>query len=199
MINAPQYDEKGLLMQAAAGDRDAFTKLYSSHIDHAFRFIFLFTKSKEETEEILQEVFVKIWEKRENLAGVESFKNYLFRAAKNKLISQVRHIQIRHRVLSEIKRNKSIGIENANYEIDYKAYYQIVQEAIEKLPPKRKLIFRMNIENGLSHDEIAEQLKVSKSFVKGQLYKSYDFVKQYLFKHGEFYFPALFFLTGMIQ
>jgi len=199
MANAPRYDEKTLLMQVAAGDRKAFTELYSSYVNNVYRYIFLFTKSKEETEEIMQDVFVKIWEKREKLAEVESFKNYLFRAAKNKLISEVRHLQVRHRVLSEIKRSR-VGVhETTNYEVDYKVYYQVVQKAIEKLPPKRKLIFRLNTENGLSHDEIADQLKVSKSFVKNQLYKAYDFVRQYLSKHGELYFPMLITLIGIIK
>jgi RNA polymerase sigma-70 factor (ECF subfamily) len=199
MANVPQYEEKMLLMQVAAGDRKAFTELYSQYVEDVYSFIFLFTKSKEDSEEIMQDVFVKIWEKREKLLEVESFKSYLYKAAKNKLISEVRHLQIKHRVLSEIKRNKATSYETANYEIDYRAYYQAVQKAIEKLPPKRKLIFRLSTENGLSHDEIASQLKISKSFVKNQLYKSYDFVRQYLSRHGEFYFPMLIALIGIIK
>lgn len=199
MANSPRYDEKTLLMLVAAGDRKAFTELYSLYIDNVYRYIFLFTRSKEEAEEIIQDVFVKIWEKREKLVEVESFKSYLFKAAKNKLISEVRHLQIRHRVLSEIKRSKTGVHETANYEVDYKMYYQVVQKAIEKLPPKRKLIFRLNTENGLTHDEIAEQLNVSKSFVKNQLYKAYDFVRQYLSKHGELYFPMLITFIGILK
>ena len=191
-----QYDEKALLAQAATGDRKAFTQLYSAQIDNVYNYIFLFTKSKEETEEILQDVFVRIWEKRENLKKVDSFKNYLYKAAKNKLISQMRHLQIRYRVLSEIKRNKAAIQPTTNDEVDYKEYYRVVQMAIEKLPPKRKLIFRLNTENGLSHDEIAEQLQISKSVVKNQLYKAYDFVRQYLSKHGEISFPLLILLIA---
>lgn len=199
MMSTPQYDEKKLLSQVAAGDRNAFTTLYTQWVDGLYRFIFLFTKSKEETEEVLQDTFIKMWEKREKLAEVESFKNYLFRAAKNNLISNVRRMQIKHRVLSEIKRRQNVYGESTNDVVDYKAYYKIVRQAIEQLPPKRKLIFRMNVENGLSHDEIASELNVSKSFVKGQVYKAYDFVRQYLSEHGEFYFPLLIVLIGVIK
>lgn len=191
MLNVPSYDEKALLSQAATGDRQAFTQLYKAYLNNSYNYIYLFTKSREETEEILQEVFVKIWESREKLAEVQSFKNYLFKSAKNKLLDQIRKEQIRHRVLTEIKRNKSIVQETTNDDFAYREYYRIVQEAIEKLPPKRKLIFRLNTENSLSHDEIAEQLNISKSVVKNQLYKAYDFVRQYLFKHGEFSFSLL--------
>ena len=186
MLIAPPYDENALLLLAATGDRQAFTQLYKAHLNNCYNYIFLFTKSKEETEEILQEVFVKIWEGREKLANVQSFKNYLLKSAKNKLLDHVRKEQIRHRVLTEIKRNNSIVQENTNDDFAYREYYRIVQDAIEKLPPKRKLIFRLNTENGLSHNEIAVQLNISKSVVKNQLYKAYDFVRQYLSKHGEF-------------
>ncbi|HEY4482454.1 MAG TPA: RNA polymerase sigma-70 factor [Candidatus Brocadiaceae bacterium] len=199
MSNASQYDEKALLERVAVGDRKAFTDLYSNHVNGLYRFIYLFTKSKEETEEILQDVFVRIWEKKERLAEVQSFKNYLFKAAKNKLISHVRHLQIKDRVLSEIRRSRSNSSETTYDQVDYKEYYDIVQRAIDKLPPKRKLIFRLNTENGLSQDEIADKLKVSKSFVQKQLYKAYDFVRQYLSKHGQLYFPLIVFLASFVS
>jgi RNA polymerase sigma-70 factor (family 1) len=188
MLIAPPYDENDLLLQASTGDRQAFTQLYKAYLNNCYNYIFLFTKSQEETGEILQEVFVKIWEGREKLANVQSFKNYLLKSAKNKLLDHVRKEQIRHRVLTEIKRNNSIVQETTNDDFAYREYYRIVQQAIEKLPPKRKLIFRLNTENGLSHNEIAEQLNISKSVVKNQLYKACDFVRQYLSKHGEFSF-----------
>jgi RNA polymerase sigma-70 factor (ECF subfamily) len=199
MMNAAQYDEKALLLKAADGDRKAFTELYAKWADSLYNYVFLFCKSKEDSEEILQEVFVKLWEGRERLTEINSFKNYLFKAAKNKVINQVNHLQVRHRVFAEIKRKKASEYESASDEADYKSYYQIVQKAIAKLPPKRKLIFRLNVENGLSHDEIASQLQVSKSFVKNQLYKAYEFVRQYLSRHGDFYFPVLIFLFALIR
>jgi RNA polymerase sigma-70 factor (family 1) len=190
MLIAQPYDENTLLLQASTGDRQAFTQLYKACLNNCYNYIFLFTKSQDETEEILQEVFIKIWESREKLANVQSFKNYLLTSAKNKLLDHVRKEQVRHRVLTEIKRNNSIVQETTNDDFAYREYYRIVQQAIEKLPPKHKLIFRLNTENGLSHNEIAEQLNISKSVVKNQLYKACDFVRQYLSKHAEFTFST---------
>jgi len=191
MLIAAKYDERTLLTLVAAGDRQAFTELYTTHLNNLYRYIFLFTKSKEETEEILQEIFIKIWQNREKLSEVDSIKNYLFRFAKNKLLDKIRHMQIRQRVLSEIKRTKSISETTTSDQCAYREYYHVVQQAIEKLPPKRKLIFRLNIENGLSQDEIARQLNISKSVVKKQIYRASLFVREYLFKHGEISFPIL--------
>lgn len=196
MLTAAKYDEKALLTLVAKGDRGAFKQLYSSYLNDLHHFIFLFTKSKEETEDILQEIFIKIWENREKLPEVDSLKNYLFRFAKNKLLDNIRHLQVRQRVLSEIRRTKNISENTTGDQYTYKEYYHLVQQAIEKLPPKRKLIFRLNIENGLSQDEIASQLNISKSVVQKQIYKASYFVREYLFTHSEpsFCLVVIFFL-----
>ncbi len=176
---------------AAAGDRKAFTQLYKDHLNNVFNYIFLFTKSKEETEELIQDVFVKIWENREKLPDVQLFKSYLFKMAKNKLIDQVRHEQIKYRVFAEVKRTKVASEDITADQSAYKEYYLIVQQAIEKLPTRRKFIFKLSTENGLSHDEIAARLNISKSAVKKQLYNASDFVRNYLAKHGELSFSIM--------
>jgi RNA polymerase sigma-70 factor (ECF subfamily) len=174
----------------ATGNRPAFTQLYTTYLKDLYRYIFLFTKSKEESEEILQDIFIKIWENREKLPEIDSFKNYLFRFAKNKLLDKIRHLQIRSRVLSEIKRTKNISETTTSDQCAYREYYKVVQQAMEKLPPKRKLIFRLNIENGLSQDEIASELNISKSVVQKQIGRASLFVRAYLFKHGEISLPS---------
>ena len=198
MVLADKYDEKALLALVATGNREAFTKIYATHLNNLYRYVFLFTKSKEESEEILQDLFIKIWENREKLAEVDSFKNYIFRIAKNKMLDNIRHLQTRQRVFAEIKRTKDIAEFTTTDHCVYREYYQVVQQAIEKLPPKRKLIFRLNIENGLSPDEIAHKLSISKSVVQKQTYKASHFVREYLLKHSEISFPilaTLFFLA----
>jgi RNA polymerase sigma-70 factor (family 1) len=197
MTDASHFDEKLLLAAVAAGDRGAFNQLYSAHINNVYNYIYLFTKSKEETEELLQEVFVHLWEKREMLAEVVSFKNYLFRAAKNRLITNVRHMQVKHKVLSQIRQSTDDTQHTTEYDVAYKEYHQVLQRAIAKLPPKRRLIFRMNIENGLSYDEIAHQLQISKSVVKNQFYKALDFIRQYLIQHGASSLAVILILTQL--
>jgi RNA polymerase sigma-70 factor (family 1) len=183
---------KALLKRIASGDRVAFTQFYTSHLNNLHRYIYLFTRSKEETEEILQDIFIKIWESREKLTELDSAKNYLLQIAKNKIIDKVRSHQIRQRVLAEIRRSKEVFDSATGDECAFREYYKVVQQAIDKLPAKRKLIFRLNIENGLSQDEIAQQLKISRSVVQKQLYSASHFVRKYLFEHGEISFSLLF-------
>ena len=189
--------EKQMLLKVASGDRSAFQILYKQYLPGLYRNVFLFTHSRETTEEIVQDVFIKIWEVKETLVNVRSFENYLYRSAKNKLFDFIRHEQVKYKVHLQLKRSANSASETIHDDVVYKEYYRIVQEAINTLPPKRKLIFKLSAESGLSHDEIAAHLKVSKSFVKGQLYKSYETVRSYLAKHGEFTFSllAIFFLS----
>ena len=187
------YEEGQILLKRIAeGDRVAFTYFYTSHLNHLYRYIYLFTKSKEDTEEILQDIFIKIWENREKMIEIESAASYLTQIAKNKMLDKVRSLQIRQRVLSEIRRSRDNFTSATSDDCAFREYYHVVQQAIDKLPPKRKLIFRLNIENGLSQDEIAHQLNISRSVVQKQLYSASHFVRKYLFKHGEISMSLLF-------
>ena len=187
-----QYDEKMLLSLVATGDRIAFTHLYKTHLDHAWNFAILFTHSQDEAKELVQETFVKVWESREKLSKVNSFRNYLLRSVKNLSIDYVRRNQVRHRVMTEIKRNSEASAETTESGLSYKQYYLIIQEAIEKLPPSRRLIFRLSTENGLTLDEIAVKLGISKPVVKKQLYKAFDFVRSYLTSKGDLSLSIMF-------
>lgn len=184
MIAASQ-NEKTLLVLVTKGDRNAFTQLYAHYVHPLYKYIYLFTKSEEEAKEIQQEIFIKIWENREKLAQVETFEAYLFRVARNRMLDKVRHLQIQHRVMQEIRRTAKQSETTTSDQCAYREYYLVVQQAIAKLPPRRRLIFQLNIENGLSQDEIADQLDISTSVVQKQIYKASSFVRSYLFKHGE--------------
>jgi RNA polymerase sigma-70 factor (family 1) len=191
MLIAANYNEQALLSLIANGDRKAFAKIYTTYLSNLYRYVFLFTKSEEETREIIQEIFIKLWESREKLPEIGSFENYVFRMVKNRLLDKIRQLQIRQRVHLEIKRSRISSENTTGDQCAYREYYKVVQQAIEKLPPKRKLIFRLNIENGLSQDEIAAKLSISKSVVQKQIYSASHFVKKYLHKHGEIVFPVL--------
>ncbi|MHA4807337.1 RNA polymerase sigma factor [Flavitalea flava] len=191
MNKTPLYNENELLLLASRGDRQAFSALYTQYLDHLYKYIFLFTKSPFTSQEIIQDVFIHIWESRERLQGVNSFRSYLFRAARNKALDYIRHRQVEQRILAGYMLEKREIPETPQDTLDYKAYYHLVQEAIAQLPPRRQLIFRMNTEKGLSHDEIARELDISKSAVKNQLYEAYDFVRGYLSQHGEISFALI--------
>jgi len=191
------YNEKELLSQIAGGDRDAFRELYSRYFPLVERYVSLFESSKRNQEELMQDVFVRIWEKRDKLTGVESFKGYLFFVSRNVVYNYIRALKVRKR-LNDLEDSADASSEsNLENEMLFKQYYNIALEAIEKLPEGRRKILKMSVDQALTLDEIAAALNISRSGVKKQLYAATAFVRQYLQEHGElslllFVFISLF-------
>lgn len=190
------YNEKEILVRVAGGDRDAFKELYSVYFPLVERYVTLFEPSKRNLDELTQDVFVRIWEKQTRLAEVESFKNYLFLVARNVVYNYIRALKVQKLKELDDSVETSSGSDSEN-ELLFKQYYQLAQEAIEKLPAGRRKILKMSIDQGLTLDEIAAALNISRSGVKKQLYTATAFVRQYLRDHGElslllFVFISLF-------
>jgi RNA polymerase sigma-70 factor (ECF subfamily) len=188
-------DECDLLKRIAGDDRKAFTLLYSLHLHDLYRYVYLFTKSNERSEEIVQAVFVKIWEHRDALVNVMNFKSYVYRSARNLLLDEVRRSQVKQKVLCALLPSNETSSEHSDSKIICEQYYQIAQDAISLLPKKRKLIVELRTRDELSLDEIAERLSISKSVVKKQLYAGMAFVREYFQKNAELTSVLLFFLS----
>jgi len=179
------HNERELLSRVAAGDRDAFKLLYSGYYPVVQRYVVLFEPSKKYLDELTQDIFIKMWEKRERMAEVESFKDYLFLMVRNTVFNYFRSLKARQpiRDLEDMEvEDREQGAEDL---LLYKQYYEIVIEAMEKLPEGRRQILKMSIDRGMTLDEIAAELEISKSGVKNQLYKATAYVREYLKEHGE--------------
>jgi RNA polymerase sigma-70 factor (family 1) len=177
------FDEPTLLKQIAEGDRKAFSTLYEQYLGELYRYVYLFTKSKEQSEEIVQDVFLKIWEKRESLAHINSFKAYLYRSAKNLVLDGVRKDTVKLKAHQYLKPRSEQDEAMADERIINRQYEEIAERAIALLPEKRRAIFLMRTRDELSLDEIAAKLSISKSVVKKQLYAAISFVRSYVYKN----------------
>lgn len=188
--------EPELLRQISQGDREAFKAFYTHYYVYIQRYIALFEPSGDSLDELTQDVFVRIWEKRSHLEKVESLKSYLFLVTRNVVFNFLRSLKVQQKIkeLDGLPEPATNDLEN---QLLFKQYYRIAQEAMEKLPPGRRKVLRMSIDEGLSLDEIAAELNISRAGVKKQLYAATAFVRQYLHEHGEitallFVFLSLF-------
>lgn len=188
------HNEKELLMQVSHGDREAFRVLYTACYPYVQRYISLFESSGRVRDELTQDVFVRIWEKRGRLMEVESFKGYLFVVTRNVVLNFFRALKFRQKV-KELDETMVAGENDLENELLYKQYYGLAVEAIEKLPPGRRKVLKMSIDEGLTLDEIAARLGISRSGVKKQLYAATAFVRQYLQEHGEITLALVIFLS----
>ncbi len=190
------YNERELLRQISDGDRAIFKVLYTTYYGDVQRYIALFEPTGTSLDELTQDVFVRIWEKRSYLERVDSFKGYLFMVTRNVVFNYLRGLKVQQKV-KELSEVEGSGRNELEEQLLFKQYYQIALEAMEKLPPGRRKVLKMSVDDGLTLDEIASELKISRAGVKKQLYAATAFVRQYLLEHGEltvllFVFLSLF-------
>lgn len=161
--------DNGLVAQLRNGNRDAFKMLFDKYGTRLYQFSLKYLRDKEDSEDLLNEVFMKIWENRRSLKTDTSFQSYLFTIAYN---------NIRQRFLKKSREEKYIQIfvgENlvdSSLGEDHVDYIQIVQKinkVIDLLPARRKEIFNLNYKEELKNHEIADKLGLSEQFVKNQL------------------------------
>lgn len=175
------YNEKELLLQIASGSQEAFGKLFDQYYKKIFCHILTYTKSTTVAEEIVQDIFLKVWMNREKLTTVESFSNYLFIIARNHVISAMRM-----RINKPIK---TFDLELIQDTVSAEQTYsrdaeRVILEGIEKLPPQQKAVFNMKRMDNLSYEEIGEQLGISKHTVKYHLVTALNFLRTYIAGSG---------------
>lgn len=176
--------EPQLLQRAAEGSREAYAMLYKHYLPKLYKYLYDITRSKEDSEEILQDVFLKLWEKKEDLGDIKTLSGYLFGIARNKLMNRYDHQKVQRKAIDYFAQHKEEIRSTTEDLYIYRQYNEVVQRAINALPPKRRQVFEMSTQQELSHDEIARELKISKSMVKKQLYAANNYVKEYLQLHA---------------
>jgi RNA polymerase sigma-70 factor (ECF subfamily) len=155
-----------------AGSYNAFTSLYHLYAPQLYAYVFSLTGSKSITDDIVQEAFIKIWVKREEIRTDLSFKSYLFTIAKNQLLNEFRR-QMKNPVFSDyisLQFIEEIGAESQiEQAIDFDEFNRRLQQAKQKISPRQAQIFEMNKEEGMSVEEIATQLNIKEQVVRNQL------------------------------
>lgn len=148
-------------------DEKAFSELFNRYYSGLCVYAFQFLHDDQKTQELVQEVFVQVWVKRKEIQVHSSVKSYLFRAVKNQLINWVNHQKVEQKYL-EMIRSEQEQLQPGQYflEVDLQ---QKIEASVEALPPKRKEIFKLSREEGLTYREIAEKLEVSVKTVETQM------------------------------
>ncbi|GAB4050213.1 RNA polymerase sigma factor [Spirosoma litoris] len=159
-----------VIYQAIQGDRAAFAKVYQHYRTPALKFSLSLLKDKEEAENMVHDVFIKIWEKRALINPELNFSSYLFTCLRNMIFDYLKQLEksqlLRQRYMERMERTT----EDDQDELETR--YIALHKAINALSEKRKLILLLNVEGGKSYQEIAESLRISKNTVKNQLVKA---------------------------
>lgn len=150
------------------GNLKAFSELFDRYGKRIFRFSMGYLKSVENAEEIVQEVFLKIWNNRHELSAQKSFEAYLFTIAKNGILNSIRKSKSEQAYLNYAKLHpgKNILLDD---ELDFKELEKAYKSAVEQLSPRRKEIFLLSREQFLSNAEIADRMNISVKTVENQM------------------------------
>ena len=173
-----------LIRDFKKGDTKAFEKLFQKYHKKLYAFLFHLLHSKEDAEEIVQETFIKIWEKREDFIEGYSFDSFLYTVAKNAFLNLNRK-KINRKVFEDhLNFLDEISSGRADDYVIFKETKEIINTIIEGLPPKRKEIFFLRKIEGLSRKEIAEKLDISIITVDSQLMKANIYLKDQFKKYS---------------
>lgn len=172
-------DEKELLLTLKTGNKESFTVLYKQYWSQVYNFSRLYLTSREAAEEVVQEVFVKVWESREFIREDDNFKGLLFIITRNLIFNQSRknfnEDFYKMSVLSAMEQSYDMEAE-----IDTQNLREYIDQLIAELPPQRQLIFNMSRKKQMSYREIAEQLNISEKTVENQIGSAIKFLKHNL-------------------
>jgi RNA polymerase sigma-70 factor (ECF subfamily) len=176
----PDYDDdQGMFAsRIRTGDKIAFRHFYNLYSKKIYGFALSYLKSKSEAEEIIQTVFVKIWETRDDIRDGTSLKSYLYKITVNHIYNYLKYKKVRSTAAADLLASDS---DNSTLE---KIYYNNLEEnihlIIEQLPEQRRVIFKLSRLEGLPHDEIAKRMQISVRTVESQIYKALKFLKKNL-------------------
>ena len=166
-----------LLLQIKNGDRVAFYFLYERYSRKLYGFVYGFIKNETDTEEIVQEVFVKIWESRNKIDAYSSFESFIFTIAYNTTISLFRKRLSEKNYIEYLKAQQESFITDLVDEIHYNELENKVKSLLDDLTPRQKEIFQMSREKGLSNAEIANKLDISEKTVKKHISNTLSFLR----------------------
>lgn len=170
--------EEKLIIRLKQGDKDAFTRLYEMYWRQVYNFGRLYLTNQSAVEEVVQEVFVKIWESHDFIREGENFKGLLFIITRNLIFNQHRKNLnedfYKMTVLSAME-NSSFNLEE---EIEARNLSEYIDQLIEELPARRREIFNLSRKEQKSYKEIAEILQLSEKTVENQISEALKYLRK---------------------
>jgi len=161
-------------------DINSFEELFSMHYANLCSYANKYVEDLDAAEEIVQDVFVKLWERRNKIEIKSSLQSYIFRAVRNSCLNQIKHKKIEETYKSQSQHDPIAKQQNLEDEIHASELENSIREAIDQLPMQRRKVFIMSRYDGLKYREIAEELNISNNTVENHMGKALKFMKEKL-------------------
>lgn len=180
-----QFDEHKALQELAKGSEEAFAAIYERYWTAVYGYVKKVIRSEDLAEDITQEIFVTLWQRRESFREIKHLQHYLSIMSRNlvyRVLNKLANETEAHRefVYTHGRHLPDTTLEDL---IRDKDYSRLVKEAMEVLPPTQKKVFKLSKVEGLSQEVIAERLNMSREAVKKNMMRALQYVRQHLKNH----------------
>lgn len=193
MGTAGENNNKNWFVNLARDDEESFKLIFHYYTKRLHPFVAGLVKSDAVAEEIVQDVFLKLWIHRVQVSEKDNPSSWLFTVAANQSFSFLRKMSTQRKFIEEVKGQMADPGSGRSTDLHFlsKETEHLIREAMETLPAQRKLIFRLSRFEELSHKQIAEQLGLSPNTVKNQLVSAIKTIQEFLKKAGTLLFFTL--------
>jgi len=174
------YSDQELMQEIKADNMIAFDILYKKYSRRLLKFSFSILKSREESENILQDVFLNLWENRHKVENDSSVKYYIFTIAYNSSISLIREKARETKFIDFLKLRQNLAQEPVNVELEFNELKNRIDQIIDHLPQRQKEVYRLHRDEGLKYHEIAEKLKISVNTIENHMSRALKTIRKEL-------------------
>lgn len=159
-------DIRNLLNRLSKNDEHAFRLIFHAFSDRVYSFSLRLTRSQETAEEMVQEVFLKIWINRTSLAAIENFHAYLYTITRNLAFNTLKRMSVEEKAKTILQREQTDIHSDTEETVIHRDYQQLLNRAISHLPPQQRLVYSLCHQEGLRYEEVAQRLNISRLTVK---------------------------------
>ncbi len=173
-----QVNDKALVEEFIKGNEKAFETLFKKYYQMLRKVAQYMLDDLEQAEELVQDAFVNIWEKRSNVNPDASFKNYLITAVRNRCLNHIKAKKKTHSIDDdEIWQEQLVADSRTEAAVNFKEMHRAIEQAIDKLPEQCRIIFQLSRHEGMSYKEIAEALDIAPKTVENQIGRALKVLK----------------------
>ena len=178
-LNMKNTPDETLTYLLSRGIKEAFCELFGRYAGQVYSFSIKYLKNKQDSEELVQDVFCKIWEKREALDKSKNIRSFIFTVAINIIYDRIRRKNIENSFLDFAKHNFEYQSESTWHEVIQNEMYSRVEEIIQIMPDQQRKVFKLSRQEGLSNEEISKRLNISKRTAENLLYRASGFLRKH--------------------
>ncbi len=161
------------------GEKEAYQELFEKYAPKIYYFSLSYLKNEADAEELVQDVFLKVWEKREILNASQNIKAYIFKIAINTIYDFIRRKNIEKAFDDFARANYDKSSNSTWHKVIFNDMLSNLSELVVQMPEQRRRVFQLSKREGLTNDEIAKKLDISKRTVENQLYRAIAFLKEH--------------------